>query len=136
MQLSKIVELVQEIPVIDGKDHPAEAGLLERIQADSTAGSTYVRDWLYSFNSYGPASEFASLLKLLGRIDPQQYCEWGLDLFQEALMNKDAEVREAAVDILGEIGTEEALALLRRHRDSARFMAQYIDKLLGEKESQ
>ena len=39
MQLSKIVELVQEIPMIDGKDHPAEAYLLEQLQEDTAANS-------------------------------------------------------------------------------------------------
>jgi len=130
---SEILSAIDAEPVEDGHWHPAEK--LLRLSLIEHPQET--KSWLHNIISReNNASIVASILKCLGRVEPDICNDWGFNLIGTALEHPDVEVRDATVQVLESWGTEKAILLLRDHRDREQvvWLKSYTERVIHDLE--
>lgn len=100
----KLFSLLEQ-PIEDGVFHPAEDLISEFLIKNRSCGFTGLRLLLHE-QSDTPLSLKASILRCIGRIDFELVSDWGLERAVDALGNKDAELRDAAICALENWGVD------------------------------
>jgi hypothetical protein len=125
---SSLLESLREEPVEDGLTHPEEAILRKALYTYAAE----VRAWLKQRTSSGLAAKRAGLLRLVGRLSQLQAAPWGYALIANALNDQDLEVRDAAIKALELWRGPLALKILREHRESERWLADHLRRVVEE----
>ncbi len=126
---SEILSAIYAEPVEDGYSHPAEEVLRKLVVHFPQKTS----NWLYNTVQYETnAGIVASILKCLGRLEPNGYIDHGLAIAEAALKHHDVEVRDAAVQMLEEWGSEKAVGILDQHlkNEEVDWLRDYIESVL------
>lgn len=122
-----LVTSFEEHPVESGEQHPAEILLAEAIHSDRTAALI----WLASFYERHPALRPALLL-CIGRLPRDDLWSSQTEaLFREALRDQRVAVRDAAVRGLELLGGAPVTALLRGHRETVPWLADYLARVIS-----
>lgn len=115
--------------VEDGWTHPAQAVLEEHL---AHHGVEALEDVVWVFEKLDNYRR-AALMKCLGRLEwPVAVDRRMLDLAVRSLASKDLELRDATVCALERWESQEALAVLRSHRDPVPWLAAYVAQVLRE----
>ncbi|TET33368.1 MAG: hypothetical protein E3J72_16910 [Planctomycetota bacterium] len=117
-------------PIEDGYTHVSEE-ILRNSLSNHKLGAIL---WLYDIirNVNNPAT-LASVIRCIGRLDAEEINSFGLTLAGKALLHKEVEVRDAAVQALEAWDSPESIELLRSHSESKSWLKDYIDSILEER---
>lgn len=126
---SRLIATLLDEPIEDGVTHPAEGLIEEALCADSSDCQNGLSQVLVENYPTRPTL-CASILRCIGRIDYVRVREWGLGVVDDALQNRDTEVREAAIRALEAWGGPEALDMLRSHKDAEAWLDEYVQQVI------
>ncbi|MCH8149397.1 MAG: HEAT repeat domain-containing protein [Planctomycetes bacterium] len=126
---SKLIATLLDESIEDGVTHPAEGLIDEALRADSSDCQNGLSRVLVENYSTRP-SLCASIIRCIGRLDDVRVRGWGMRVVDDALQNRDAEVREAAIRALEAWGGSEALDMLRRHKDTEVWLDEYVQQVI------
>lgn len=123
-----LLSSIEEEPVEDGYDHPAE----EILAIALSTRSDEVLEWFRSFMSTSHKSSLvASVLTCLGRVKEDTCPNWGYELAANGLKHRSAEVRDAAVQLLELWEGDQALIILTKHEESVDWLDDYIKGVIS-----
>ncbi len=126
---SKLIATLLDEPIEDGVAHPGEGLIDEALRA----GSSNCQDWLSRvLVEHYPTrpSLCASIVRCIGRLDYDRLRGWGMRVIDDALRNRDVEVREAAIRALEAWGGPVAIEMLRRHKDGEAWLNEYVQQVI------
>ena len=126
---NKLVAMLLDEPIEDGVTHPAEGLIDEALRADSSDCQNWLSQVLVE---HYPTrlSLCASIVRCIGRLDYDRVRGWGMRVADDALRNRDAEVREAAIRALEAWGGPAAIDMLRRHKDAEVWLNEYVQQVI------
>lgn len=114
----------------DGMDHPAD-DVLEN--ALILGDDQPLLAWLSEVSlDAGRPSFAASLLRCLGRQTDPGTTAWRADLVRNALVVKNVQIRDAAVQAAEHWADPDLISVLGGHHDSEQWLAQYIDMVVND----
>lgn len=125
----KLIATLFDEPIEDGVTHPAEGLIDEALRADSSDCQNRLSQVLVELYPTRPAL-CASIIRCIGRLDYVRVRGWGMRVVDDALQNRDTEVREAAIRALEAWGGPEALDMLRRHKDTEAWLDEYVQQVI------
>lgn len=126
---SKLIAALLDEPIEDGVTHPGEGLIDEALREDSSDCQNWLSQVLVEHYATRP-SLCASIVRCIGRLDYDQVRGWGMRVIDDALRNRDAEVREAAIRALEAWGGPAALEMLRRHKDAEAWLNEYVQQVI------
>jgi hypothetical protein len=125
--ISKVLSSIDQEPVEDGFEHPAETIIGEALSKQPDD----VIMWLRLLVSEEKDScVLASVIKCVARIIDNEYADWVYELVAQALEHQDVEVRDAAAQSLELWGTPAAVALLKNHSEAVSWLRDYIGRII------
>lgn len=113
----------------DGMDHPADDILENALSPGDDQPLTWLRD--VSLDAERP-SFAASVLRCLGRRADPGTTVWRADLVRKALIMKNVQIRDAAVQAAEHWADPNLIDILEGHDESERWLAQYIGMVLND----
>lgn len=126
--VQRLISAIRSEPVEDGVQHPAEKLILTFARQYGPEG---VRSALREVDSRRLTAEF---LRLLARVTPLDAAS-RLVIVSDALSSSDLEIRDAGVQA-AESWNDPALApVLRAHKESVRWFADYVSRVAAELEA-
>ena len=126
---SKLIATLLDESIEDGVTHPAEGLIDEALRADSSDCQNRLSQVLVEYYPNRPAL-CASIIRCIRRLDYVRVRGWGLRVVDDAMQNRDTEVREAAIRALEAWGGPEALDMLRRHKDAEAWLDEYVQQVI------
>lgn len=114
----------------DGMDHPAN-DILEN--ALGPGAELPLLAWLSKVSlDAGRPSLAASMLRCLGRQTDPGTAVWRADLVRQALVVKNVQIRDAAVQAAEHWADSDLISVLEGHDESEQWLAQYIDMVVND----
>ena len=126
-QLSCELELE---PVEDGISHAIERVMLELLTRSSRIGSDWISTSFQRLLEERKEAAAAGLLQCIGRIKSEALRDIVGSLVSQGLAHSSAQVREAAITVVEQIGDRDLTSLLRRHSDSVPWLNLYAERVL------
>ncbi len=126
---TKLIATLLDEAIEDGVTHPAESLIDEAFRADSSDCQNWLSQVLVEHYPTRP-SLCASIVRCIGRLDYDRVRGWGMRVVDDALQNRDIEVREAAIRALEAWGRPAALDVLRRHKDAVAWLNEYVRQVV------
>ena len=125
-----VLSLIDEIPVQDGINHPAEY-IINKSLSDHHVDLCF---WLLSFIRKEKNSTYVeSIVKLVGRVIENNHDEqntWGYEFMYHALSHEDVGVRDEAVQALEAWGGPTSKNLLNDHVEEVPWLRDYIERVV------
>lgn len=125
----KLIATLLDEPIEDGVTHPAEGFIDEALRAGSSDCKRWLSQVLIEYYPVRP-SLCASIVRCIGRLDYDRVRRWGMRVVENALQNRDAEVREAAIRAIEAWERPEAIEMLRRHSDAEPWLNEYVQQVI------
>ena len=124
---TKLRVALENDPIEDGIDHPAELVIDEALQSKD---EQRVLEWLkaLSVNSRRPGFA-ASVLRCMGRLRLGTSA-WRVEVVRSALAADDVEMRDAAVQAAESWGGREMRNVLRGHSEVVPWLRSYIEYIV------
>lgn len=126
---TKLIATLLDEPIEDGVTHSAEGLIDEALRADPSDCQNWLSQVLVEQYPTRP-SLCASIVRCIGRLDHNRVRGWGMRVIDDALQNRDAEVRDAAICALEAWGGPAALDMLRRHQDAEAWLSEYVQQVI------
>ncbi len=126
---SKLIAALLDEPIEDGVTHPAEGLIDEALRVDPSDCQNWLSQVLVEHYPTRP-SLCASIVRCIGRLNYDRIRGWGMRVIDDALQNRDAEVREATIRALEAWGGPAALKMLRRHEDPVAWLNEYVQQVI------
>ncbi len=126
---SKLIATLLDEPIEDGVTHPAEHLIDKALRIDSADCQNWLSQALVELYPTRPTLG-ASIVRCIGRLDYERVGEWGMHVVDDALRNRDVEVREAAIRALEAWGGRAALEMLRGHKDTKDWLNEYVQQVI------
>lgn len=126
---SKLIAALLDEPIEDGVTHPAEHVIDEALRTNSSECRDWLSETMVEHYQTRP-SIGASIVRCIGRLEYDQVGLWGMRVIDDALQNRDAEVRDAAICALEAWGGPAALNMLRRHQDAEPWLNEYVKQVI------
>ena len=126
-QLSYELELE---PVEDGISHAIERVMQELLTKSSLIGGDWIKASFQRLIEENKEAAAAGLLQCIGRIKAGALKEIIGGLVSQGLSHSSAQVREAAITVVEQIGDRDLTSLLRRHSDSVPWLNLYAEQVL------
>lgn len=125
-----ILSLIDEIPVKDGINHPAEY-IINKSLSDHHDD---LCSWLLSFIRKEKNSTYVeSIVKLVGRVIENNHDEqntWGYEFMYHALSHVDVGVRDESVQALEAWSGPTSKNLLNNHVEEVPWLRDYIERVI------
>jgi hypothetical protein len=117
---------LQQEPVLDGFNHPGQPILIKIFESYPGAASEWMLDHITKL-SY--PSRTADIIRLLCRFRPRTSA-WRSQIVAAALRSSSVEVRDAAIQAVESWAEPELVSLLRKHSDTAQWLAEYAAQII------
>lgn len=130
----EIISLLKNYPYNDGFNHPAMDFLAEAVGNSQTYHiKDFIDDYIEKGNLESRPHLFADFLCCLSCVAPEEL-PWRKEILHQALLSKNIVLRNAAINTLERWANsdEESLNLLRSHRESVPWLADYVRRVLEE----
>jgi hypothetical protein len=125
-----VLSLIDEIPVKDGINHPAEY-IINKALSDYHDDLCF---WLLSFIRKEKNSTYVeSIVKLVGRVIENNHDEqntWGYEFMYHALSHEDVGVRDESVQALEAWSGPTSKNLLNNHVEEVPWLRDYIERVI------
>jgi hypothetical protein len=118
---------VEQEPLEDGYEHPAEKLIGEALDADPEEAIQWLRFLVFEQRN---VHFVASVIKCVGRLAEEQHPDWAYEFARNALLHQDVEVRDAAAQALELWGTSQSLEILTRHHEEVHWLRDYINRVV------
>lgn len=115
-------------PVEDGYCHPLEQLLQKAFDKNASEASRWIRRLV--FHPGRAPVVAASVLRCLGRCPQPADASWRSQLVREALGDRDAEVRDAAIQAAESWGGRQLVEVLRSHQEEEPWLRDYLRRVI------
>ena len=130
-EAQRILSEIGDEPVENGRNHPG-TGHLRLLFAVSPAKTITSLEMLVGHDPDG--GRIASILRCFGQLELGVLKEWGFSLIRRALQHGDVHVRDTAIQVLENWGTEKAIALLKENqeREKVPWLQDYATRVIND----
>ena len=136
---ARLIAELNDKPIEDGIEHPAEYVIKEALRTNRGLCLAYVSRIIGEHAQSRPSTA-ASIIRCVGRLKSVQAGTWGVGIVEDALRDKDAEVREAGIRALEAWGGHAALRMLYHHLSygckEEPWLRDYVRQVIADLESQ
>ncbi len=117
-------------PVEDGISHAIERVMQELLRKSSRVGSDWINTSFQRLIEEKKEAAAAGLLQCIGRIKSNALNDIVSGLVSQGLAHSSAQVREAAISVVEQIGDTDLTSLLRSHSDPVPWLNRYAEQVL------
>jgi len=127
----KLIRLIENEPIEDGYLHPAEELIESVLDKFKTLSPQWIES-VYSKNLVSHSTISASILRCIGRLPEVLVSPWAIKIANEALLQTNVELREAAIRAFENWGTEESLESLKKYisTENIPWLANYANQVI------
>ena len=136
---ARLIAELKDNPIEDGIEHPAEYVIKEALRTNRGLCLAYVSRIIGEHAQSRPSTA-ASIIRCVGRFKYVHVGDRGMHIVEDALRDKDAEVREAGIRALEAWGGHAALRMLYHHLSygckEEPWLRDYVRQVIADLESQ